>query len=473
MFFAMTAQGILNSYKVFSFPSAAEAAQKLAWVGGIFAAMLYISRKGQTETLGPHVVGAAFLFGCYVQSAILLWGLRGRMRLYRLRLPLLSYSRLAQEIIWLAVAIGLASGAWFMLRDVADAGSRSFWTISAFLGAGCLYGATLWLRTRGADGAIERMMCLAAPLLIGVLFARYRDLALASFQTYAEEGGFTMIEMAKRVANVPNMLVAYPLSIAILPFLCDIAAQRDTKQMSRLVGGSVRMLSAALLPLTAVTIVMSGPVMRLLFDHRAAWSAGDVRMAGLALAILSTSILFVSLENILMQTFFSLQRTILPTVLGIIFSVLPSLALYLAIEKLEMGAHAFLLVCIAWPAARILKNLFLFTFVQRRVPVLAAGESAVFLPKLAALCAAPALAAWATYRWIAAALPLEAHSASRVGFELVKCIHVGVPSLCALLAFLLLCVLLRLEEFRVAVQWVREKGWRHRPAASSESVSAE
>jgi len=465
-FFAMTAQGILNSYKVFSFPSAGEAAQKLTWVAGIFVLLLIAARSGRTESLGPHMVGAAFLVGCLVQSCILLWGLRLHLRLYRPTLPLFSAGRLQVEIGCVVAAAAVAGAACFALRGIPDTARRSFWMITAVLAAGCLYGVALWFRTRGKSPVLDRMICLAAPLVVGVLFARYRDIALAFFQTYTKEGGFTLIEMAKRVANMPNTLVAYPLGIALLPFLCDLAAQRDVNRMGKVVGGSVRMLAAALLPLTAVTLVMSGPVMQLLFDHGAAWNSEDVQRAALALAVLSTSILFIAIENVLMQTFFSLQRTVLPTVLGIIFSVLPGLALYVAIEHLHMEAHAFVLVCVAWPAAKILKNLFLLGFVQASVPLFTFRDSLAFCGKLAMLCLGPASAVWAAHRWVAGAIPLSDHATGRLEFELVKCVHVGVPSLCALAVFLALCILLRLEEFNVAVQWVREKGWRRRPEAT-------
>jgi peptidoglycan biosynthesis protein MviN/MurJ (putative lipid II flippase) len=468
MFFAAVAQGILNSYKVFSFPSAGEAAQKLTWVAAIFIGMLAVKRIGDVEVHGPYILGLSFLVGCTIQSGILLYGLRGWLRRYRPAIPALTGGRFAAEFPWLVALAAAAAAAVIYLARTADPGERSFWTISALIALGCLYAASLWLRTRRGTGLFDRMAFLAAPLMVGILFARYRDLALASFQSQTESGGFTLIEMAKRVANLPNILIGYTLAVVIFPFLCDLAARRDREQLARVAKGSIRMLAAALLPMTAVTIAMSAPVMRLLFDH-GKWGPQEIHQAGLALAVLSGTIFFLGIENVLMQTFFSLQKTLLPSVLGIIFSILPSLALYVAIEKMGYAEHAFILVCAAWTVSRALKNIFLLGFAQAHVRLFTLNEAVPFTLKIAALCAAPAAAAWGTHRWISSFLPLTQYAQTRLRFEAMKCVHVAVPSLAALVAFVVLCIVLRLEEFQLAVNWVREKGWRRRDAAAAQT----
>lgn len=461
MFFAAVAQGVLNSYKVFSFPSAAEAAQKLSWVLGIFIGMLAIKRLGDIETHGPYILAIAFLIGCSIQSAILLWGLRDKLTRYRPAIPAISGGRLGVEFLWLVALAAVAAVACLYLSNMADPGQRSFWIITALSALAFLYTVSLWLRTRGRGTLFDRMAFLAAPILIGVIFAKYRDLALASFQSLAETGGFTLIELAKKVANLPNILIGYTLATVIFPFLCDLAARKEHDELARVAKGSIRMLAVILLPLTALTIAMSAPVMRLLFDH-GAWGPGEIRQAGLALAILSGTIFFMGIENVLMQLFFSLQRTILPSALGIIFSILPILTLYVAIEKLGYAQYAFILVSAAWMASRALKNLFLLAFAQSGIHLFTLNEALIFMAQLALLCIFPAAAAWGTHRWISAILPLQDVAGARIKFELMKSIHVGIPSLLAVILFLVLCIILRQPDFQLAVRWVKDRGWRRR-----------
>ena len=477
-FFAIIALGILNSYKIFSFPSAAEAAQKLVWAAVLFLAVsaLGVSRD---PALAPHVIGAAFLAACVVQAVVLLAGLGKRLRLCRLGLPALSARRLVVEPLWLA-GCALLFGVWLLLLRYLSrpsgeggagigAGDRNFLIITGSVVIGCIYAASLWYRGRNRNGIMARFAFLAAPLIVGVLFARYRDLAYAFFQSYTPEGQFGVIELAKNVAGLPGVLVAYSLAIAMFPYLCDMAARRDTENLGRVVGGSLRMLAVFLIPLTAVTVVLSAPTMQLLFDS-GKWTPEKTRVAGLALALLSTGIFFFAIENVLMQSFFSLQRTVLPTVLGIIFSVLPSVALYVIIVRMGCTELAFLLVCSFYPLARALKNICLLVAVHRRIPLISARQAAGFAAQIVALSIAAGAAAWVVHGLLARALPLARFAGRRIPFEAAKCVHVGVPGLAALIAFIAVCILLHVEEFQTIAQWVRERGWKKRAQSGQEAA---
>jgi len=253
--------------------------------------------------------------------------------------------------------------------------------------------------------------------------------------------------------------------------MCDLATRRDQVQYKQLMVGSLRMLAILLLPLTVMTIVLAAPVMRLIFDTDGSWSPAKVEACGTALAILSTGLLFSAIENVLMQDFFSRQRTVLPTVLGIVFAVLPVAALYVLIQHMGMGGHAFVLVCLAYPTGRALKNLCLLYFVHRHQPLMTAREAMAFLTRLALLCVAAGGAAWGAYLLLARFLPIDRFLGKKWWlFKVGISLHVGLPTLAALVAFLILCLVFKLEELQLIVRWVREKGWKkRRPAANSDA----
>ena len=363
---AIKAQGILNSYKVFSYPAAAEATQKLVWAAAIFATIAILGFR-RDVSLAPRVIGAGFLAGCLAQAAVLLTGLRKRVHLYRPSFPEATLRMLLRESGWLGVGLllflgwvwivrfcgRLPEGARFHLAE----NDRKFMALTGLLIIGCLYTVWLWHRGRRGKSIMARFAMLASPLMIGVLFARYRDLTSVFFQSYTAEGDFGMIEWAKKVTQMPTIVVAYSLAIVMFPFLCDLAAKKETERLAVVVRRALKMITLFFLPLTAITVVLAGPVMQLLAD-RGAWTAADIRSAGLALGILACGMFFMAIENVLMQTFFSLQRTVLPTALGILFSVLYSVGLYVTIERLgfDEPAQVFLVVCIAYPIPRALKK---------------------------------------------------------------------------------------------------------------------
>ncbi len=466
-FFAIMALGVLNSYKVFSYPAASDATQKFVWAAGIFFGFTILKTPLTSEN-APMVLGGSYLIACLAQAGVLLAGLgRERLKMYKPTLPIISVKRLWIESGWVAGCAALFAGwAWLVNAYEADAGRRSFFTISGLIGVGCVYCAILWYRSKRGTTLLARMALLCSPLIIGVLFARYRDLVLASFQSYTEGGGFTLIQYASKVVVFPSVLVASSLAIAMFPYLSDMAAREDTSHHSAVVAGSVRMLGVVLLPLTALLIVLSAPVMQLLFD-KGQWTPQELAQAQLALAVLSTGIFFMAIENVLMQSLFSMQRMVLPTVLGIVISAGGSLILYALIEGMGLKndtAAVFLIVCIAYPATRIVKNLLLLYFVNRREPLMAPGEGWSYVGRLAAICVAVGVAAWAAHaaalRFIHLKPALFTGGLARV--KMATMAEVCIPTLCALVVYLALMALLKMEELRLVVDYVRRRGWKLR-----------
>lgn len=465
MAFAVMAQGILNSYKVFSYPSAGEAAQKLSWVAALFVGV-FVFRPGETGTAAYDVIGASFLVGSAVQTAILLFGLRKRWRFYRFGFPAISGGRLFAETVRAGAVAACVSIACRLIaqRPGLSEAAEGYWILTACLAGGCVYSLLLWLRARKGRTTLARFALLGAPLLASTLVARYRDLTGSLFQSGTRDGAYWVIEMAKRVVNLPSMLVSISLGVAMLPYLCDIAAKRDIEGIGRLSGRALKMILLFFVPLTAVTVVLSAPIMAALWDT-GAWDSGTTYQASVALAVLAVSLTFMGVENVLMQTFFSMQRTMLPAVLGVVFSLLPSFGLYVFVELLgyDSAFQSLLAVCIAYSGRLALKNIVLFGFLQRRVRIISPREAAAFGGKLLVVGAAVAAVAWLVYRPVLARLPATALGEGALQFKLVKCVHAGLPAAAALAVFVAGCVLLRVEEFRIAVQWVKDKGWRKRP----------
>jgi len=459
--FAAMAQGILNSYKVFSYPSAGEAAHKITWATVLFIAISIPRFKG--SEFAAQCMGISFLAGCLVQAGILFAGVSKHATFFRLGLLVLSKTRLMRELGILALAVAACAGCVPLLHKTGiDENNLKFALITTFIFIGCIWSLLFWHRARKSTDVMARCAALMAPLLIGILFARYRDLTSAFFQSYSPKGAFGIIEIAKKVVNLPTVLVAYSLSIAMFPYLCDLASRKDTKGLAEIVARTLRMIALFFIPLTVLTVIMAEPVMQLLVD-RVGWSDELIRTGGIALAFVSLGLFFMSIENILMTTFFSLQRMVLPTVLGIFFSVTYSIGLWFVITKLGYSEpeQAFLVVCIAYPLPKILKNLTLMFFLHRRIGLFKIGETSAFIAKLIIISAAVAGSSWMTFQGVSRALPLAPMvEMGRLKFELLKCIHVAVPSLAAALVFFTLIFILKLEEPRIIIQWVRDKGWK-------------
>ena len=417
--FALLALAILNSYKVFGYPPAADAAQKLCWAVVLFVLIRFVAMDPRTALERP--IGIGFLVGSVAQLAILLIGMRTKARPYRPSLPALSRTRLARELAVTLLAAGL-SVVWIWLigrwrQNTTDAGARARIALlfTGLLAIWLAYAAQLWWRARSRKGIMARFAGLAAPLLIGVVFARYRDVMTALFQSYTLTGVFGLLEFAKKVGNLPIILVAYSLSIAMFPFLCDLAVRKDVETFGRLLGRALRMIALFFVPLTVGVIVLREPTMRLVFD-RGDWSEMHIRYGGLALAFFSAGLFFYAIENILMQSYFSLQRVWVPTLLGIAAALFHAGLLYLLIQAVgwDYPFEVFVIVALSFPVSRGLKNLALLVLIRTRLRMLPLRETALFVAKLAVISVTVGAAAWLAHRPASRLLPTRRFKAEKL-----------------------------------------------------------
>jgi len=394
MVLSMVMMSVLNSYKIFGYPAAGDAAQKLVWAAALFLGVKLLGLDARTVAYG-------FLIGCVVQLAVNIFGLRKKRGFYR---PLITnpyYPRFLKELAWLA-AFGLAFfAAVYWSKEIVQSvtalaapgadvhlGARMFIFTSGLL-LTCGYSALLWARSRKKSSAAARFAALAAPLLIGVAFARYRDIVTSFFQSYTKAGVFADVEFSKNIGNFPIVLVASGLSIAMFPYLCELASGKDMKTFGTLVTRALRMIAIFFIPLSIAMILLNKPIVALVYD-RGNWTDLHVGYAATALAFYVFALFFYAIENVVMQSYFSVQRMWMPTLLGIIAALVQVAFLFIAIRVLRYDRpyDIFLAVALAYPMSRIFKNLTLLAILRLRVPLLPLRETVTFIAKLAVVCLA-------------------------------------------------------------------------------------
>lgn len=415
MLMSMVMMSVMNSYKIFGYPAAGDAAQKLVW-----AIALFLGAK--VLHLDAHIVAYGLLAGCIVQFLVAGFGLRHKRALYR---PLISEPgprRLFIEITILAAFLAALFTIVIIAQNVVwhpDDAQNSKWTsfiaITGALVIACGYSVCIWLRSRHKTSGIARFAALAGPLMIGVAFARYRDAATAFFQSYTNPGVFADVEFSKTIGNSPIMIVPYALSVAMLPYLCELASSKDMKTFASLVTRTLRMLALFFAPLSIAMMILSGPIIALVYD-RGGWTAEHIAYTATALILYVTALFFYAIENVIMQSFFSVQRMWMPTLLGVVASVLQVFFLFAGIQLLgfDHPYDIFIAVAVAYPLSRIFKNIALILVLRLHVPILPLADTAKFIGKLALACAVFAGVVTGSFRAIQQAFPLEKYKKADV-----------------------------------------------------------
>jgi peptidoglycan biosynthesis protein MviN/MurJ (putative lipid II flippase) len=401
---ASVTYALLNSYSIFSYAAAGDAVQKIIWAAlFLVAAVVGLSTQRLLDALA-----VAFVISTVGMLLTHLLGLRSKVRFYRLGLPALSAVRITKEVAILAAhVVVLAAGLWLCDRfekSLPSEGARLALQQVVLVAVVAAYLMLLWWRTRGRTTPMAKFASLAVPLLFGILFAKYRDIVTNLFGSFTGTGVFSDLKYARKVGEAPNTLVIAALSVAILPHLCELAAQQKWGDFAHVMTRTIRGVLVFFVPLAALIVVLRRPIIQLLFES-GDWSDYHLARAGDALGLYILSLPFFAIENPIQQSFFAMQRMWTPTIIGFLSTGFHILFLFIGIEWLGFGYFA--VVATVYVVARALKNVILLFVMRFHVKILPWRETTVFLAKALVATMGVIGASYGSYMLLTRLFPLD------------------------------------------------------------------
>ncbi|HEV7528985.1 MAG TPA: murein biosynthesis integral membrane protein MurJ [Solirubrobacteraceae bacterium] len=194
------------------------------------------------------------------------------------------------------------------------------------------------------DPRIKQVFTLMLPVTIGLGIVNLDQLINSVFGTLVSAEAPRAIDNAFRVYMLPQGLFSVAVATVLFPTLSRMAANRDVSAMRRVVGIGMRQINLLLIPAATFMIVLSTPIVRLLFQ-RGAFSPHSTHIVSLALFWFAFSLPFGGLNLLLTRTFFAVQRPWIPTrlaAMNIVVDIVVSVALYkpLGIAGLIIGTVA-------------------------------------------------------------------------------------------------------------------------------------
>jgi len=406
-------------------------------------------RRTMAEMMLPYIAPA--LIGMSLAS-LTYWILIGYKKFFFaafgdavLKLSVLTGALLGAVICpgnWRALAVGAVAG-----------GTLKLVLHLAVLGPSRLRFYRPTLNTK--DPYFREFLLLVLPLLVGIFVSRWRDAVMVNVLTVTA-GLPTLFGMGRGVIDSINFLIPLSLSIALLPFFCDIAARDDRVQLGRLLTQTIRIVVWFFVPLSIVLAVAAGPVCLLLYSGTTITPA----MAGLAALVLKLfciQLTFLAVEMMAMQAFFSSRRMVAPTVAGVVLSLIAPAVAYLCVVKGGItGAEQILtIVALCLVVMRVLKAIVLVVLLKWTVPVLPLAETTRYLGQLLLAGGGGAAAAWGTHSLYAG--PLSGLAKAIPSARLSSALEAVLIGLAGAAVYLAISLLLKMEEPRLGWQWTREK----------------
>ena len=178
--------------------------------------------------------------------------------------------------------------------------------------------------------AVRRVLLLMLPVTLSLGLINFNLLINSFFGTLVSDRAPAAIDKAFRIYMLPQGIFSVAVTTVLFPTLARLAARHDYDDLRATMANGMRQITLLLIPAAAAILVLSEPMVRLVYE-RGEFDAAQTDLVATALFWFALSLPFNGLFLLLSRTFFSLQRPWVPTAisagnLGI--TALTSLALY-------------------------------------------------------------------------------------------------------------------------------------------------
>jgi putative peptidoglycan lipid II flippase len=282
---------------------------------------------------------------------------------------------------------------------------------------------------------------LTIPIMLALSLVFTDDWIIRFFGSYLQHASISWLTYAKTVMRVPLGVVGQAAGVASFPFLAQLYSEKKFDELNRALSSTLKGVILLLVPIAALTIVQSRPLIYFLYSHTR-MHAADLDATAATLIFFSLGMFAWGVQGILARGFYATRDTLTPAVTGTAITFL-SLPLY----WLLVHRMAHLGLALASSCGIIAYAVILFVLLNRRVRNPEAGRLVLFFLKVAIASVIAAAAAYELVIW------LEARIAWQSTFGALE---VLVPASGAgILLTVILAKLLRVRELEIYVKKLR------------------
>ena len=249
--------------------------------------------------------------------------------------------------------------------------------------------------------AVRRILRLYAPVALGLVVSQVGVIVDRNLAWSTGPNSVAVMGFATTLIQLPLGLVATATSFAVLPSLSRHAEEVDGQEaFKRTLALGMRLALLAIIPATAVVVVLRAPLVQALFE-RGAFDVQATRITATAVLFYAPQLPFVAVDQLLIFAFYARKNTLTPALAG-----LAGVVVYLGSGLLLIGPAGLGLrgLVLANTLQNSLHAVLLFVLLWRAVGSLA-GYGVERVVGKAVLAALPASLACAA---VAAHFPLDA-----------------------------------------------------------------
>ena len=244
------------------------------------------------------------------------------------------------------------------------------------------------------DPGLRRILLLMLPATIGLSATQINIFINTNFAAGCVEGSVSWLNYAFRLVQLPIGAFGVALSIAVMPVLARQAAIKDIEGLKQTFTSSLVLVFTLAIPATAGLVILSVPIIRIIFEH-GAFTAADTLQTATALAYYACGLFAYSAIKVMVPVFYAIGNTRYPVIGSFLGVGANILIINLIIDTLQHRGIALSTSC-----AMIIIFLFLSVVLYRKLSGYPLAYLAFGILKIVAATGLMSLAIW----WLREAL---------------------------------------------------------------------
>jgi putative peptidoglycan lipid II flippase len=229
---------------------------------------------------------------------------------------------------------------------------------------------------------------LSIPIMLALSLSFVDDWVIRWFGSYLQPASITWLSYGKTLMRVPLGLVGQAIGVASFPILAQLYSEKKFDDLNRILNSTFKALIFLLLPISALIIAQSLPLVYLVFSHTRLHGT-DLAATGSALAFFSIGLFAWGAQNILARGFYATRDTITPAVVGTLTTLLSLPVYWLLVRRLD-----YLGLALASTIGIIAYTVVLFVLLCRRTNNPEEGSLLLFFVKMSAASCITGLACY-------------------------------------------------------------------------------
>jgi len=171
------------------------------------------------------------------------------------------------------------------------------------------------------DSNLRKILLLSIPIFIGISVTQVNTIVDRSLASTLEGGVISALNYSSRLIYFINGIFVISLVTVIFPRLAKLNFSKDLKEFKSVLNSSMITIIILVFPISVGAIILSEPIIRLLFE-RGAFDSEATNYTSSALIFYSIGIIGIGLRELLTTVFYSIEDTKSPMINGSIAVVL-------------------------------------------------------------------------------------------------------------------------------------------------------